>query len=354
MSSTSSDKPLIRALAGECVASPPIWLMRQAGRYLAEYRAIRRQAGAFLDLCYNPTLAAAVTLQPVERFAMDGAILFSDILVLPDALGQKVEFHEGKGPVLEPIRSVAEMSNLLADRIEDHLTPVFETIARLAKEIPEETALIGFAGAPWTVAVYMVEGQGGTDCSRIRKWADDAPDEFRELINLLVETTTTYLTRQVESGAEIIQLFDSWAGILNEQQFYRWSVEPTRQIVDRLRESCPGVPLIGFPRDVGPLAEPFVIDTGLAAISLDHEPTLEWIAETLQPKCTVQGNLDNQVLVEGGKILDRKTLAILRALSKGPFIFNLGHGVLPATPPEHVARVAELVLGWPATAKEVR
>jgi len=351
---TSNQKLMLRALNGEVLERPPFWLMRQAGRYLPEYRKLRKQSKNFLDFCYNPDLAIEATLQPLRRYNMDAAILFSDILVLPDALGQKVEFREGKGPMLEPIRSVAEMSNLLADRIEDHLTPVFETIARLAKEIPEETALIGFAGAPWTVAVYMVEGQGGTDCSQIRKWADDAPDEFRELINLLVETTTTYLTRQVESGAEIIQLFDSWAGILNEQQFHRWSVEPTRQIVDRLRESCPGVPLIGFPRDVGPLAEPFVIDTGIDAISLDQDTSLEWIAETLQPKCTVQGNLDNQVLVEGGEILDRETMAILKALSKGPFIFNLGHGVLPATPPEHVARVAELVLGWPVTAKEVR
>ena len=349
---TSDQKLMLRALKGEVLERPPFWLMRQAGRYLPEYKELRKQSKNFLDFCYSPDLAVEATLQPLRRYNMDAAILFSDILVLPDALGQKVEFREGEGPVLEPIRSIAEMNKLSADRIEDHLAPVFETIARLANEIPEETALIGFAGAPWTIAVYMVEGRGGTDCSQIRKWADDASDEFRELINLLVEAIATYLTRQVESGAEIIQLFDSWAGILNERQFHRWSIEPTRRIVDRLRESCPGVPVIGFPRNVGPLAEPFVTGTGIDAISLDQDTSLAWIAETLQPKCTVQGNLDNQVLVEGGEALDRETIAILEALSKGPFIFNLGHGVLQTTPPEHVARVAELVLGWPATAGE--
>ncbi len=349
---TSNQKLMLRALKGEVLERPPFWLMRQAGRYLPEYRELRKQSKNFLDFCYNPDLAVEATLQPLRRYNMDATILFSDILVLPDALGQKVEFREGEGPMLEPIRSIAEIDNLSADRIEDHLAPVFETIARLAKKIPEQTALIGFAGAPWTIAVYMVEGRGGTDCSQIRKWADDAPDEFQELINLLVDTTTANLTRQVESGAEIIQLFDSWAGILNEEQLRRWSIEPTRRIVDRLRESCPGVPVIGFPRNVGPLAEHFVTGTGIDAISLDSDTSLEWIAETLQPKCTVQGNLDNQVLVEGGEALDRETIAILEVLSKGPFIFNLGHGVLPATPPEHVARVAGLVLSWPATARE--
>lgn len=349
----SDQKLMLRALKGEVLERPPFWFMRQAGRYLPEYREVRKQSKNFLDFCYSPDLTVEATLQPLRRYNMDAAILFSDILVLPDALGQKVEFREGEGPVFKPIRSVADIDSLSSDRIEDHLAPVFETVGRLTKEIPKETALIGFAGAPWTVAVYMVEGRGGTDCGRIRKWADDASDEFQKLVNLLVDTTTVYLTRQVESGAEIIQLFDSWAGILNEEQFRRWSIEPTRRIVDRLRESCPGVPVIGFPRHAGPLAERYVIDTGIDGISLDQDTSLEWIAETLQPKCTVQGNLDNQILIEGGEALDRETIGILKALSKGPFIFNLGHGVLPATPPEHVARVAELVLGWPATAKEV-
>jgi uroporphyrinogen decarboxylase len=350
---SQNQKLMLQALNGIVQERPPFWLMRQAGRYLPEYRKIREGAKNFLEFCYTPDLAVEVTLQPLRRFNMDAAILFSDILVIPDALGQKVEFLEGEGPVLDPIRSKEEIGKLSKERTRDHLAPVFEAISRLAREIPQETALIGFSGAPWTVAVYMVEGRGGTECERIRALADEQPDDFQVLVDLLVETTAEYLALQVESGAEIIQIFDSWAGILNEEQFRKWVIQPTRRIVEYLNENCPGVPVIGFPRNSGELAEEYVTHTGVNGVSLDQETPLDWIAKTLQPKCTVQGNLDNQTLVAGGEALDRETLKILGALSPGPFIFNLGHGILPETPPEHVARVAELVRDWPGSAAKV-
>ena len=332
---------------------PPFWLMRQAGRYLPEYRELRKNSKNFLDFCYTPDLAVEVTLQPLRRYHMDAAILFSDILVIPDALGQKVEFLEGEGPVLDPVRSMEDIKKLTPENIAGHLVPVFETLKRLAVEIPEQTALIGFAGSPWTIAVYMVEGRGGTDHSRVLEWAKTQAEEFQMLIDLLVEATSEYLIGQVESGAEIIQLFDSWAGVLNTEEFHRWSVEPTRRIVERLHDHCPGVPVIGFPRNVGQMAADYVSKTGVDGVSLDQDMPLAWIAETLQPICTVQGNLDNKVLIAGGRELDRATVNILKALSGGPFIFNLGHGVLPETSPDHVARVAELVRGWPSSGEGI-
>ena len=347
MTNPSDQKLMIRALRGETLERPPFWLMRQAGRYLPEYRELRKNTKNFLDFCYNPDLAVEVTLQPLRRFHMDAAILFSDILVIPDALGQNVEFLEGEGPVLDPVRSLEDIKKLNPDGIADYLTPVFEILNRLSREIPEETALIGFAGSPWTIAVYMVEGRGGTDHGKVLGWAENDPEDFQVLIDLLVDATSAYLIRQIESGAEIIQLFDSWAGVLNADQFHRWSVEPTRRIVERLHDRYPGVPVIGFPRNVGQLAADYVSKTGVDGVSLDQDIPLDWIAETLQPICTVQGNLDNTVLIAGGQELDRSTVNILKALSGGPFIFNLGHGVLPETPPDHVARVAELVRGWP-------
>lgn len=347
MTIPSHTKRMVRALKGEVLERPPFWLMRQAGRYLPEYREVRKQSKNFLNFCYSSDLAVEVTLQPLERYHMDAAILFCDILVVPDALGQQVRFFEGKGPILDPLRTVEDIRQLSRDRVHEHLAPVYETVSRLAQEIPKHTALIGFAGAPWTVAVYMVEGRGGTDCSRILHWANDAPDEFQVLINLLVETTANYLIRQIESGAEIIQLFDSWAGVLSEALFRRWSIEPMRRIVERLKQSCPGIPIIGFPRNVGTLAMAYAKETGVNGVSLDQDTPLDWIAETLQPICTVQGNLDNRILITGGDELDREVVKILNVLTNGPFIFNLGHGVLPETPPEHVGRVADLILGWP-------
>ena len=337
-----------------------MWLMRQAGRYLPEYRKLREGVRNFLEFCYTPDLAVEVSLQPIRRFHMDAAILFSDILVIPDALGQKLEFRENEGPVLDPVQSETDLKRLNAGRVLDHLRPVFETVRRLAREIPAETALIGFAGSPWTVAVYMVEGRGGGDCRRIMDWARQEPDGLQRLIDLLVEATVAYLAEQARNGAEAIQLFDSWAGAFAELRvrdaagFRRWVIEPTRRIVGQLAARCPEVPVIGFPRGAGDLARDYATATGIRGIGLDSETPLDWIAKILQPICTVQGNLSNRVLVEGGEPLEREATRVLEALAGGPFIFNLGHGVLPETPPEHVARLCELVRNWRGPAGATR
>ncbi len=351
MTPKTAKKRMLQALAGETLETPPVWLMRQAGRYLPEYRMLRGKAAGFLEFCYTPELAAEATLQPVRRFAMDAAILFSDILVVPDALGQPVDFRDGEGPVLQPIRSMAGVKSLQTRRILDHLRPVFDTIKGLSLEIPDDVALIGFAGAPWTVAVYMVEGRGGGDCGTVRAWARKPADGFAALIDVLVEVTGSYLIEQARSGVETVQIFDSWAGVLDDDGFRRWVIEPTRQLVRRVKAAYPGLPVIGFPRGAGRRALVYAEATGVDGISLDHTQPLDWIARALQPKCTVQGNLDNQALLAGGAALERQTLEILAALACGPFIFNLGHGVLPETPPEHVARLVEIVRGWPASTR---
>ncbi len=339
-------KPLLRALKGETLSRPPFWFMRQAGRYLPEYRKVRRKSKDFLEFCYTPDLAIEVTLQPLRRYGMDGAILFSDILVVPDALGQKVSFVEGQGPILEAIRSPSDLDALDIEGVDEHLAPVFEIIRGLKQEIPPDTALIGFAGAPWTVAVYMVEGRGGTDWGRIRNWAYRAPEEFQKLIDLVLDATSRYLLEQIRNGAEVIQLFDTWAGILGESQFRKWVIEPTAEIVRRLKAAAPDVPVIGFPRGAGVLYLDYITQTGIDGIGVDSTVPSAWMAEYLQGRCTVQGNLDNQALVAGSPALERETTRILETLSGGPFIFNLGHGILPETPPEHVARLSEMIRGW--------
>ncbi len=339
----TNQKTLIRALNGETFSVPPIWLMRQAGRYLPEYRETRKQAGNFLELCYNPDLAVEVTLQPIRRYDLDASIMFSDILVVPDALGQRVEFREGEGPVLEPIQAVEALNVLSPEGIIDHLQPVFETIRRLRRELPQDKTLIGFAGSPWTVAIYMVEGRGGTDGGTARRWAYQEPESFSQLMDVLVQATTEYLIAQVDNGVEVLQLFDSWSGVLSEDQFRKWSIEPTRKIIDGVRAVHPHIPVIGFPRGGGLMAAEYIRETGVSGISLDANAPLEWAKETLQPLATLQGNLDNQLLVSGGAEMDRSVRRILEVLGTGPFIFNLGHGIVPSTPPENVARVVELV-----------
>lgn len=343
---SSSERKLVRTLNGEVVSPPPFWFMRQAGRYLPEYREMRQSTKNFLDFCYTPDLAVEVTLQPLRRLKADAAIMFSDILVIPDALGQDVAFKEGEGPVLEPVRTVEDLAKLNTDRLHDHLAPVYEVLRRLRLEIPDETALIGFAGAPWTIAIYMVEGRGGTECGRARTWAYQEPDSFAILIDLLVSAISEYLIRQVESGAEVLQLFDSWAGVLSEQQFRRWVIEPNRQIVERVKAVYPKVPIIGFPRNAGVLYRDFVEETGVDGVSLDHTVPLKWAKNHIQPLCTVQGNLDNHILLAGGEVLESGVLDLLNMFSDGSFIFNLGHGILPPTPPENVERVAEIIRGW--------
>lgn len=320
--------------------------MRQAGRYLPEYRAIRSQAGSFLDLCYNPEMASEVTLQPLRRYGFDAAILFSDILVIPDALGQQVAFREGEGPVLTPICSARDLDALSISGLHNHLAPVYATLERLAKAIPATTALIGFSGAPWTLATYMVEGGSSKDFAATKRMLWQQPDLFARLMALITGAIGDYLIRQIDHGAEAIQIFDTWAGALPETEFRKWVIEPTRALVQRIHDERPGVPVIGFPRGAGILYASYVDETGVNGVSLDSSVPLEWAARTLQPKCTVQGNLDPILLVAGGEAMDAGIDRVLKTLGQGPFIFNLGHGIIPPTPPENVARLAERVKAW--------
>jgi uroporphyrinogen decarboxylase len=334
---------MLRSLAGEVAARPPLWLMRQAGRYLPEYRAVRAEVASFLDLCYTPDLAVEVTLQPLRRYALDAAIIFSDILVVPDALGQPVAFREGEGPVLEPIRSVADLARLRPGDIHERLAPVYETVRRLSRALPSEVALIGFAGAPWTVATYMVEGGTSRSFHNVQLWAYRDPAGFAKLIDCLVLATIEYLSAQVAAGVEIVQLFDSWAGVLPERGFQRWVIDPTRRIVTALRQRHPGLPIIGFPRGAGLLYPSYFAETGVAAVGLDTTMPLGVARDTIQTIGPVQGNLDPLLLVAGGAALAAATREIIAALAQGPFIFNLGHGIVPETPPEHVDELVALV-----------
>jgi uroporphyrinogen decarboxylase len=340
---SQSTKPFLRALAGETQTIPPIWLMRQAGRYLPEYRATRTQAGSFLDLCYNPDLATEVTLQPLRRYGFDAAILFSDILVIPHALGQHVAFKEGEGPVLAPIGSAMDLSGLSLSGLHERLTPVYQTVANLSAAIPQTTALIGFAGAPWTVATYMIEGSGSKDFAKAKAMMFGQPELFARLMEMLIQATGDYLIRQIDSGAEAIQIFDTWAGALPEDQFDRWVIGPARRLVERIRTERPGIPVIGFPRQAGVLYKRYVQETKVNGISLDPSVPLDWAAAELQPHCTLQGNLDPLLLVAGGEALDAGIDRVIKALSKGPYIFNLGHGITPPTPPDNVARLVDRI-----------
>lgn len=333
-------KPLLRALAGETLDRPPWWLMRQAGRYLPEYRALRAQAEDFIGFCLNPKLAAEATLQPIRRFGMDAAILFSDILLVPRALGQKVGFR-GDGPALEAIADDKALARLSLDGI-DWLSPVYGTVERVRRDLPDTTTLIGFAGAPWTVATYMVEGGSSRDFARVKGWAYRDPESFDRLIALIEEATIAFLVGQISAGAEVVQLFDSWAGVLPEAAFARWTIAPARRIVAAIKAKFPDCPVIGFPRGAGLLYERYARESGAAAIGLDTVVPLAF-AGALQRGIPVQGNLDPVALLAGGKALATAVGDIHRALSGGPHIFNLGHGVLPGTPPEHVAELARLL-----------
>lgn len=339
----TSRKPILRVLQGEMLEHPPFWLMRQAGRYLPEYRALREKLGGFLDLCYASDLAAEATLQPIRRFGMDAAILFSDILLVPQAMGQRLWFEPGEGPVLAPIRTRGEVEALQLDGLGERLQPVYRAARLVAAALPPETALIGFAGAPWTVATYMVEGGASQDFAKVKEWAVGDEAGFAELIDRLIEATSVHLIAQIDAGAEVVQLFDTWAGIVPPEAFDRLVIAPTRRIVDRVHGRHPDTPIIGFPRGAGSLYARYFGETGVNALSIDATIPPDLAAKTLQPYGAVQGNLDPRVLLAGGAALDEAVGSILKALRGGPFIFNLGHGVLPETPLENVARLATLI-----------
>ena len=341
-----TDKLILRALKGETLPTPPIWMMRQAGRYLPEYRATRAQAGDFLKLCYNPELAAEVTLQPIRRYGFDAAILFADILLICQALGADLWFETGEGPRLSTITTRADLDALKpAHAIHDTLSPVYETVRRLSRDLPRETTLIGFAGAPWTVATYLIAGRGTKDQgpAHALKSADRAT--FAALIDLITEATIEYLSEQVKAGAEVIKLFDSWAGSLRGEDFTEFALKPAARIIAGLKARHPGLPIIAFPREAGQGYVGFATATGADCVAIDNSVTPEWAAQHVQPGGCVQGNLASSHMVTGGEALVAETLRVVNAFRKGPHIFNLGHGITPDADPENVRLMIETVRG---------
>ena len=331
-----------RALGNEKLSRPPFWFMRQAGRYLPEYREIRSQIGGFLDLCYNPKLAAEVTLQPINRFDMDAAIIFSDILVIPHAMGVDVRFETGEGPKLSPVRTLKSSESLKTD-IDAHLKPVIEAIKKVRKELSPEKSLIGFCGAPWTVACYMVEGGSSRDYELVRNFALTNEKIFSLIIEKIVKNSITYLSMQVRAGADIIQIFDSWAGVLPEQEYKKWVIEPTKKLVAGFKKLHPQVPIIGFPRNSGFNYELYAKETGVDAISLDYQtPLLVAKERIIKP---IQGNLDPIILANDKNMAIEETKRIIKTMKDRPFIFNLGHGILPHTPIENVKEVCKVIMG---------
>jgi uroporphyrinogen decarboxylase len=339
---TASRKTILRALAGEVLPVPPVWMMRQAGRYLPEYRATRAQAGDFLSLCYTPDLAAEVTLQPIRRYGFDAAILFADILLIAQALGVELWFAEGEGPRLETVTTPARAAALKpVGAIDEVLAPVYETVRILSRELPRETTLIGFAGAPWTVATYMIAGRGTPDQgpAHALKAADRAT--FEAIIDRLTAATIEYLSAQIVAGAEVVKLFDSWAGSLRGEDFQRYAVAPARTIIAALKARHPGIPVIAFPREAGQGYVGFARATGADCVAIDNSVSAEWAAAHVQVDGCVQGNLDPRHMVTGGQGLIDETRRIVQAFSRGPHIFNLGHGITPEADPAHVSLMIE-------------
>ncbi len=342
----TSQKTILRALAGQTLPAPPIWMMRQAGRYLPEYRETRAKAGDFLSLCYNPSLAAEVTLQPIRRYGFDASILFADILLIPQALGADLWFVTGEGPRLSTITSQAELNALKpVDNIHERLAPIYETVGILAKELPDETTLIGFAGAPWTVATYMIAGKGTPDQSPAHALKSENVAVFDGLIERITEATITYLNAQIEAGAEVVKLFDSWAGSLQGDDFERYSITPMREIVRGIKAVNPTTPIIAFPRGAGERYKGTHAAIGADCIAFDDGVSAEWVAQNLQPDGCVQGNLASSHMVTGGDALVSETRRIVDALSKGPHIFNLGHGITPDADPANVQLMIDTVRG---------
>lgn len=334
---------VVDVLKGQSVFPPPVWMMRQAGRYLPEYRKVRQRAGSFLDLCYNPDLAVEVTLQPIRRFGFDASILFSDILVVPHALGRDLRFEEGRGPLMTPI-GAEEIAGIDGELFHVNLAPVYETVRRLRSELSAETTLIGFCGAPWTVATYMIAGHGTPDQAPARLFAFRHPEKFAALLDLLAEYSAAYLIRQIEAGADVVQIFDSWAGVLDEASFEAYCVRPVQKIVREVRAVYPDVPIIGFPKGAGSLYDIYRAKTGVTGLGLDWSVPLSQ-AVHLQSDGAIQGNLDPLRVVAGGRALREGVERILAALGAGPLIFNLGHGITPEAPIAHVEAMLQYVRG---------
>ncbi len=338
---TLPTKKLLSVLRGEQEVIPPIWLMRQAGRYLPEYRALRTEKGGFLELVYDSDAACEVTIQPIRRFGFDGSILFSDILIIPYAMGQKLWFEAGEGPRLAPRLAEDALSNLIPDL--SRLEPIYDTVAKVRAALPAQTTLLGFAGSPWTIATYMVNGQGSKDQSETRRMAYLETDRFAELIDAIVTITIQYLSGQIEAGADAVQLFDSWAGSLSPAQFERWVIAPNAAIVAGVKALHPGVPIIGFPKGAGGKLAAYASQTGVDAIGIDETVDPVWANSVLPADMPVQGNLDPLVLIAGGVALEEAVAAIKAAFKGRPHIFNLGHGIQQDTPIEHVEKLLTLV-----------
>jgi uroporphyrinogen decarboxylase len=342
----TKNKTILRALAGETLPTPPIWMMRQAGRYLPEYKATRAEAGDFLSLCYNPELAAEVTSQPIRRYGFDAAILFADILLVPQALGADLWFVTGEGPRLSTVTTEAEVTALKpAEAIHDTLRPIYETVRILSRDLPAETTLIGFAGAPWTVATYMIAGQGTPDQGPAHRLKNENRAVFEALIDRITEATVLYLSEQVKAGAEVVKIFDSWAGSLEGSDFEDFSTAPLRRITQELKALHPGIPVIAFPRGAGPRFEGAHAAIGADCIALDDSVRPDWAARHVQGGGCVQGNLASAHMVTGGDALVTETRAIVEAFSGGPHIFNLGHGITPDADPENVQLMIDTVRG---------
>jgi uroporphyrinogen decarboxylase len=340
---TDGSKKLLQVLSGERFERPPVWMMRQAGRHLPEYLELRARAKNFLDFCYTPSMAAEATLQPVRRYGMDGAILFADILLILDAMGLDVSFEKGVGPLVEQISAPQDLDRVPVIKAADRLSPVYETVSRVKESLPKETTLIGFAGSPWTVSLYAIEGRGKTDKSDAWRWAHGRPEDLAVVMDKVAEATAEYLARQVEAGADALMLFDSWAEGLPDNIFQEVIITPTRKLVSRLREKGITVPVIGFPRGAGVMLDAYARETGVTAVGLDTAAVPAYVNSVLPPDMPVQGHLDPLLLIEGGERMDARVRELMAAYSDRPHIFNLGHGIRPETPIANVERVLKIL-----------
>jgi len=339
----SSTKLLLDTLGNKKTPRMPFWFMRQAGRYLPEYRELRSRSKNFLEFCYTPTDASKATLQPIRRFGMDGAIIFSDILVVPHALGADVRFEEGHGPLLKPVQTMGDLDAFGMEGLNKKLSPVYEALKLTAAALPSETTLIGFAGAPWTLACYMVQGKAARDFEMVRSHAITQRSFFTRLMTLLTEAVTRHAINQIKAGAEVIQIFDSWAGNLSEEQFAEWVIAPTKQIVKDIKKAHPTIPIIGFPRLAGSKYVEYAKQTGVDAVTIDTSVSLAFAREALQPICVVQGNLDPLLLANDKDAMLTQAKRIISTLGDKPFVFNLGHGILPHTPVENMQALCQLL-----------